>query len=97
MNVCEVLVIPEEETHFLDGTVLFNYYFCWGDNQKDGAVALGLGSIYNHSYTPNAVYRVDLDDQVWNLLLSEIYLPMRRSLSITMEHRKIARHYGMKN
>ena len=61
---CEVLVIPEEETHFLDGTVLFNYCFCWGENQKDGAIALGLGSIYNHSYTPNAIYRVDLDDQV---------------------------------
>lgn len=61
---CEVLVIPEGETHQLDDTVLFNYYFCWGEDHKDGAIALGLGSIYNHSYTPNAMYRIDLEDQV---------------------------------
>ena len=61
---CEVLVIPEAETSLLDSTMLFNYYFCWGDDQNDGAIALGFGSIYNHSYTPNALYRIDLADQV---------------------------------
>lgn len=61
---CEVLVIPEAETSLLDSTVLFNYYFCWGEDQKDGAIALGLGSIYNHSYTPNALYRIDLHDEL---------------------------------
>ena len=61
---CEVLAIPEDETSLLDNTVLYNYYFCWGDDQNDGAIALGLGSIYNHSYAPNALYRIDLDDQL---------------------------------
>ena len=61
---CEVLEIPEVDTALLDETVLYNYYFCWGEDQNDGAIALGNGSIYNHSYTPNAIYRIDLDDQV---------------------------------
>lgn len=42
---CEVLVVPEAETYRLDDTVLFNYYFCWGEEQGDEAIALGNGSI----------------------------------------------------
>ena len=53
---CPVLEIPPSELKSLDGTMLYHYYFAWGKQQKSGAIALGLGSIYNHSYTPNAVY-----------------------------------------
>jgi SET domain-containing protein len=38
----------------LSGSSLSNYCFAWGRNQV--ALALGYGSIYNHSYTPNARY-----------------------------------------
>jgi SET domain-containing protein len=41
----------EEE---LSGSSLANYCFAWGRNQV--ALALGYGSIYNHSYMPNARY-----------------------------------------
>jgi SET domain-containing protein len=33
---------------------LGNYVFVWEDNKF--AVALGYGSLYNHSYEPNAKY-----------------------------------------
>jgi len=36
-------------------TKLANYVFGWGDDTV--AVALGYGSLYNHSYQPNAAYR----------------------------------------
>ena len=46
-----VLVIPEDE---LDDSVLVNYVYHWGRNTV--ALALGYGSLYNHSFTPNAKY-----------------------------------------
>ena len=61
---CPVLELPEHQLSHVDQTELYNYYFSWGESMKSGAIALGLGSIYNHSYTPNALYRLDMDDNV---------------------------------
>ena len=50
-----MLVLSIEEYH--DGiskTSLANYCFAWG--QGTVALALGYGSLYNHSYKPNARY-----------------------------------------
>ncbi len=49
-----VLVMPEDEALDPSGTVLANYVFEWGRGTV--ALALGFGSIYNHSYSPNARY-----------------------------------------
>ncbi len=43
---------------------LYNYYFAWGPDSKDAAIALGYGSLYNHSYTPNARYYKDFDNSL---------------------------------
>ncbi len=51
-----VLVIPGEEWHFIEKTVLFSYCFSWGADSEHAALALGYGSLYNHSYQPNATY-----------------------------------------
>ncbi|MGI9275423.1 MAG: SET domain-containing protein [Endozoicomonas sp.] len=61
---CPVLEIPLSELKSIDATMLYNYYFAWGKEQKGGAIALGLGSIYNHSYLPNAVYVAKQDRQI---------------------------------
>jgi uncharacterized protein len=47
-----VIVLPAEEVG--GGTTLANYSFQWGRGQA--ALALGYGSLYNHSYRPNARY-----------------------------------------
>jgi len=47
-----VIVLPAEEV--VGGTTLANYAFKWGRSQA--ALALGYGSLYNHSYRPNARY-----------------------------------------
>ncbi|WP_334783466.1 SET domain-containing protein [Nostoc sp.] len=49
-----VVVIPAEQVEFLDKTILGNYYYDWED--KAAAIALGLSSLINHSYHPNAYY-----------------------------------------
>lgn len=59
-----VIVLPSEEIDSLELTQLYNYYFAWGPESKDAAIALGYGSLYNHSYTPNARYYKDFEKRL---------------------------------
>lgn len=60
IEVCPVIVVGgENERPLLDKTPLFNYYFAWGADGTQNALALGFGSLYNHSYTPNATHFCD--------------------------------------
>ncbi len=59
-----VIVIPAEEWPWIERTVLRFYCFSWGPNGDQAALALGVGSLFNHSYTPNALYRKDFREQV---------------------------------
>jgi SET domain-containing protein len=55
---CPIILINENEVPDLRKTELHNYYFMWGEdrNNHKAAVCLGFGSLYNHSYSPNATY-----------------------------------------
>ncbi|HIH93017.1 TPA: SET domain-containing protein-lysine N-methyltransferase [Methanosarcina acetivorans] len=59
IETCPVIVLPPEEVNTLELTQLYNYYFAWGTDSRAAAIALGYGSLYNHSYTPNAEYQKD--------------------------------------
>lgn len=43
-------------------TGLVNYYFLWGDKRDRVAICLGWGSVYNHSFEPNARYEKVMED-----------------------------------
>ncbi|WP_231592462.1 SET domain-containing protein [Methanosarcina sp. Kolksee] len=64
IETCPVIVLPAEEIDSLELTQLYNYYFAWGSDSKDAAIALGYGSLYNHSYNPNARYYKDFDNSL---------------------------------
>lgn len=50
-----VLIMSDKEyASGVDKTLLAAYVFAWGTGQI--ALALGFGSLYNHSYKPNARY-----------------------------------------
>lgn len=51
-----VIVLNEKDSHLCEKTILDRYLFAWKNNQ-DGALALGCGSLYNHSYHPNAFWK----------------------------------------
>jgi len=53
-----VVVVPREQVAHLDATALGDYYFVWGDEEKDAALLLGLCSLCNHSYEPNARFEL---------------------------------------
>jgi SET domain-containing protein len=46
-----IMISTEEWEKYLEKTILYNYLFYWGENL---ALALGYGSLFNHSYHPNA-------------------------------------------
>ena len=51
-----VIVISADESPLIRDTRLAHYHFEWGPDCRQTAIALGYGSLYNHSYTPNARY-----------------------------------------
>ncbi len=59
IEICPVLLFPKQELQFIDQTILYDYYFDW--NEELYAICLGYGSLYNHSYTPNAEYDMDFE------------------------------------
>lgn len=59
IETCPVLVLPSGSIEDLSAG-LDAYVFEWGRGRL--ALALGYGSLYNHSYRPNACY-VDLPDR----------------------------------
>ena len=61
---CPLIVLPAEEVEPTMRTNLGNYAFQWGGTRDQSAIALGYGSLYNHSDDPNALYVRRLEDQV---------------------------------
>lgn len=64
IEFCPMLILPEKDRILIDQTILYDYYFEWGDDQKELALALGYGSIYNHSYDPNALYETYFEEKI---------------------------------
>jgi len=55
---CPIIEISKHDTFNLGETILVTYLFFFGKNKEKSGIALGFGSIYNHSYSPNALYKI---------------------------------------
>jgi len=62
VEICPVVLLSADESKLCEETILDNYLYQW-KNTRDGALVLGYGSIYNHSYNPNAFYKRDFKTQ----------------------------------
>jgi uncharacterized protein len=58
IEICPVLIVPAAQRAALDTTLLYDHYYEWKD---EAGLALGFGSLYNHSFDPNACYRQHID------------------------------------
>jgi SET domain-containing protein len=58
---CPIILIPELEKNLIHESVLHDYYFVWPNGGI--VIALGYGSLYNHSSHPNAEVIFDLDEE----------------------------------
>lgn len=62
VECCPVIVCPCPQEELLEQTALRGYYFTW--EEEGVALALGFGSLYNHSWQPNAAYEHDYEAAV---------------------------------
>ena len=56
IELSPVIVMSGDDRKLLDKTLLHDYIFEWGPKKDQCAMALGLVSVYNHSYTANCTY-----------------------------------------
>ncbi|MCE5196974.1 MAG: SET domain-containing protein [Negativicutes bacterium] len=59
-----VITFAKETWTQLEDTVFYPYCYFWGENLEDGALALGVGSLFNHSYHPNARFFRQQKEQI---------------------------------
>lgn len=64
IEICPVVTMSRDSVQHLDKTELENYYFEWGIEGDQAGIALGYGSLYNHSFKPNAVFEINILESV---------------------------------
>ena len=62
IEACPIIILDKNATGIINKTSLYDYYFSWKNHGS--AIALGRGSLYNHSYNPNAVYKKNLRNNI---------------------------------
>lgn len=63
IEIAPVIVLNPEERAHVEKTLLYDYIFEWGEDDKGAAVALGYISMYNHVADPNCAYQMDFEHQ----------------------------------
>jgi SET domain-containing protein len=61
IEIAPVIVLNEADRTTVDSTLLHDYIFEWGEDERQAAVALGYVSIYNHSVEANCKYDMDFE------------------------------------
>lgn len=49
------MLVPASQLPLIQQTDLWDHWIYWGNDESELAFPLGFGSLYNHSFTPNAV------------------------------------------
>ncbi|UFT98801.1 SET domain-containing protein [Radiobacillus kanasensis] len=62
-HIAPVIPYPNKQHELIEHTVLEDYVFEYGINHT--AVVLGYGMLFNHSYTPNADYKINFHDHTF--------------------------------
>ncbi len=57
IEICPTIQVPESDVFNLKESILVKYYFSFDDDKDMLVIALGFGSLYNHSYEPNTTYK----------------------------------------
>lgn len=64
IEVAPVIVMSKDDRKLIDQTLLHDYIFEWGEKSDRCCMALGLASMYNHSYSSNCEYYMDFDSDI---------------------------------
>jgi len=63
IEICPLIIIPPKEVKVIHQTVLHDYYFLWTKPANSACIALGFGSLYNHSSLNNAEVFMDIESK----------------------------------
>ena len=80
---CPVLVLAADQRPLIIKTILAGYFFNWRSGSKVVAIALGYGSLYNHSRQPNAFYEQWLEKNQMDIVALR---PIRRDEEIFINY-----------
>ncbi len=70
---CPIIKVSEHDADNLKESILVTYFFYFGKKKEQLAVALGFGSIYNHSHNSNAKYKINpLENTIDFIALKDI-------------------------
>lgn len=58
IEICPFIEVPKSDLESIEHTILITYVYFFGKDKERILMALGFGSMYNHSYHPNAVYKI---------------------------------------
>lgn len=75
IETAPLILLAAADKTFLQNTSLFSYYFLIDNADTPAALGLGYSSVYNHSYTANAVYSIALKDAALIIKACKTILP----------------------
>jgi SET domain-containing protein len=64
IELCPILILSPQDTEKIHATALHDYYFIWDRDIKSSCIALGYGSLYNHSDKANAEFLNDYESNM---------------------------------
>jgi uncharacterized protein len=64
LHEAPVIPYPNKDHDYIEKTILGDYAFEYGANHT--AILLGYGMLFNHSYTPNATYKINFDNHTFD-------------------------------
>lgn len=79
---CPVINITPTERKKIEKTI-FNYYIYPWRSTKSGSLVLGYGSIYNHSFSPNADWKQNFKA---NLMVYRAIRPIKKGDEVTVNY-----------
>ncbi|HVZ67073.1 MAG TPA: SET domain-containing protein-lysine N-methyltransferase [Patescibacteria group bacterium] len=64
IEMCPIIELSEYDTMGITDNILITYSYYFGKKKEKSLIALGFGSIYNHTRTPNATYKIKAEESV---------------------------------
>jgi hypothetical protein len=96
---CPVILYPISQEPIIELTELTKYHFYW--TKKYNAIALGFGSLYNHSYCANCDYSRNYKEKV---MIFKTVKRVKEGEELTINYNNIsdsktqlAKEYGIKS
>ena len=89
-----IIEVSKNDTSNLKESILVTYFFYFGKNKERLAIALGFGSIYNHSYMPNTTYKIKPREKIIDFIALE---DIKKDKEITFNYAKSGNLKSQKN